>query len=182
MEIETSKALVIDSLKMLEIYELQEEEKYLFSLKLQRDKIEEFRSELLNKSARITNLEAELANWQKKKLELEKSTLEVVYLTKELKEKELEISKIKTSLNTQANEYEASILELNQVVLKERQEKALEIEKYKAELLSAEDDLEAVVEALENTKNSLLVFQKKYENEVLLNKELENNVNDQTKI
>ena len=69
MEIETSKALVIDSLKMLEIYELQEEEKYLFSLKLQRDKIEEFRSELLNKSARITNLEAELANWQKKKLE-----------------------------------------------------------------------------------------------------------------
>ena len=62
MELEKTKKnrIKFNSLKELEITEIQEEEKYISNLKIQREKIEEFHKELSSKDIRIKELEEDL--------------------------------------------------------------------------------------------------------------------------
>jgi chromosome segregation ATPase len=173
--------LVIDSLRTLEIIEIQEEEKYIFNLKFQRDKIEEFRQEMIKKNNRIKELEGELEIYTAKKTDIDKYISEISYLNKELKEREIENIKLRAALSSQVDEYENSIHELKQVVLKEREDQAREINFLKSELASTQDDLESAVSALEKANSTIQSLEKRVDSEILSSKEREKNSADHTK-
>ena len=182
MEIANNKPRIIfDSLKELEQIEMREEEKYISNLKLQREKIEEFRRELSKKTQHIKDLEAELLSWHSKKAEIDNFTSEMNYLTEELKESEIENAKLRATISSQVDEYDASIHELKKIVMKEREDKSREISHLKSEISEKDDDLETLMIALDKAKSTVHMLEIRYETEVKSVRDKENSTVEQIK-
>ena len=86
---------------------------------------------------------------------------------------------MRSTISSQVNEYDQSIHELKQVVMKEREEKSKEVSYLKQELFSKEDDIEALMEALEKTKKNMQTLEKKYESELNIAKNKEDSLIEQ---
>ena len=84
-----SQILSFTTLKELEAIEMQQEEKYISNLKLQREKISEFQEILADKEKKIKELETELKFSNAKKAENEKQASEIVGLAQNLKKLEM---------------------------------------------------------------------------------------------
>ena len=173
--------IIFDSLKELEQIEMREEEKYISNLKLQREKIEEFRRELSKKTQHIKDLEAELLSWHSKKAEIDNFTSEMNYLTEELKESEIENAKLRATISSQVDEYDASIHELKKIVMKEREDKSREISHLKSEISEKDDDLETLMIALDKAKSTVHMLEIRYETEVKSVRDKENSTVEQIK-
>lgn len=173
MDAKKKSRIIFDSLKELETIEIQEEEKYILNLKIQREKIEEFRQELAKKTNLIKGLEEELNEWKGKKAEFDNCSAEINYLSEELKESEIENAKLRATISAQVDEYDTSIHELKQVVMKEREEKSREISYLRSEIRVKEEDTEILIQALEKAKNTMQMFEARCEAEVKSAKEKE---------
>ena len=112
-----------DSVRALEIQEMQEEEKYIQALRSQREKIEIFRNEVLKKDQKIKELEKSLKQFKYSPQKVIEIEAEAKQLNLELQEKERENSELRQKVRKQVEEYENSLKEVQMIVLKKEKRK-----------------------------------------------------------
>lgn len=128
-----------DSIRALELQEMQEEEKYIQALRSQREKIEVFRNEVLKKDQKIKELEKSLKQFKYSPQKVIEIEAEAKQLNLELQEKERENSELRQKVRKQVEEYENSLKEVQMIVFKEREEKNLEIKILRKKVIEVEE-------------------------------------------
>ena len=83
--------IAVDSIRTLEIQEMQEEEKYIQALRNQREKVEMFRNEVEKKDLKIRELEKTIKEFKYNPEKIKEIENENKYLTEELNDKVREI-------------------------------------------------------------------------------------------
>ena len=112
-----------DSIRETELREMQEEERYIQALRVQREKIETLRREMAKRDQLLQQLNEELHDSHKDKSETQKLTAALQLSQTQLFEKDNELKEIRGSIKRQVQEYEANIAELRQALMKERNDR-----------------------------------------------------------
>lgn len=119
--------LASDSVRVLEMKELEEEEKYLQALKAQMEKFELFRQEIMKKDQKIEELQNLVKEMTQNASKLKSVEVQNSNLVSALEAKEKENFELRQKVRKQVEEYESSLKEVQMIVLKEREEKNNEI-------------------------------------------------------
>jgi hypothetical protein len=125
-----------DSIRALELQEMQEEEKYIQALRNQREKVELFKNEVIKKDLKIRELEKILKEFKYTPQKIKEIDDELKFLNRELQEKEQENYDLRQKIRKQVEEYESSLKEVQLIVFREREEKNSEIKTLKKDLLT----------------------------------------------
>ena len=116
-----------DSVRESELREMQEEERYIQALRQQREKIEALRREMAKKDAALAQLSEELQAKQKDRTETQRLTAALQQSQTLLADKDAELRDLRASVKRQVQEYETSVAELRQALLKERNDRKNEV-------------------------------------------------------
>jgi len=116
-----------DSVRESELREMQEEERYIQALRQQREKIEALRREMAKKDAALAQLSEELQVKQKDRTETQRLTAALQQSQTLLADKDAELRDLRASVKRQVQEYETSVAELRQALLKERNDRKNEV-------------------------------------------------------
>ncbi|CAG9323762.1 unnamed protein product [Blepharisma stoltei] len=170
-----------DSVRTLEIREMQEEEKYIQGLRQQREKIEAFSRDLDKKVKKIRELEEEIKNLKGSKGEIQRMAGQINKLTEELRNKEEENEELKQAMRKQVEEYEYSLNELQSVVMKERDDRSKEIRNLKNQNKAKDEEISFLAYENEKAKKQLKLAEEKCEAEIIAGKEKDKQANEQIK-
>jgi len=171
-----------DPYRALELKEMEEEEKYIQMLRLQREKIESFKQQVQNKDLKIKQLQEELNHSSVQKQNTHRLAGENEKLQEELKAKELENEELRESMRKQVEEYEYSLYELNQVVLKEREDKNKEIKQLKTLLKQKDTQTHSDSEENSKLKQKVKTLQEKLDSEVKSSQDKDKQADEQLKV
>lgn len=116
-----------DSIREVELREMQEEERYIQALRQQREKIEALRREMAKKDAALAQLSEELQSKQKDRTETQRLAATLQQSQALLADKEAELRDLRASVKRQVQEYETSVAELRQALFKERNDRKNEV-------------------------------------------------------
>lgn len=170
-----------NSIKALEFREMQEEEKYIQGLRMQREKIEQFIKEVAKKDKRIKELEAQLYESKMQTGERDRMALEISRLQNELNNKDYENEELRQGMRKQMEEYEYSLQELHQVMLREREDKAKEIRNLKAQLSEKDQETTYSYSEVEKIKKQMKLLEEKLNMEIKASKDKDKQANEQVK-
>ena len=126
-----------ESLRALELREMLEEEHYLQTLRVQRERIEEFVQDAKKKEALAADLKTQLEEAHQALAGQQRLQLEVTRLTTELKAQETANEEVREAMKRQLEDYQASLTQLQQVVAVERDERSQEIRELRDKLTRA---------------------------------------------
>ena len=164
------KAIGIEAIRSLELREMEEEERYLECLKLQRDKIENFKKEVAKKDAMIQDLKDALGQKTDPKPLHDK----LAAVANKLKAKDTELAEAKAHSKKTIQEYEQALEELQDLVTKEREEKTRALARYKQKTLDLEEEVTQLKRNNKETNAQLRSLQQKSESQIEeLNEQLE---------
>jgi len=126
-----------DSSREAELLEMQEEERYIYALRQQREKIESLRREMTKKDATLAQLSEELQSKNKDRTETLRLSAALQQVQVQMADKDTELRELRTTLKRQVQEYEITIAELRQTLMKERNDRKNEAKQcdYKVEEL-----------------------------------------------
>ena len=152
----------------LESLEIEEEEKHLNILRLQRNKLESLQQDMKSREVRIKELEDMVADLQQGLQDSTTFRNDMQSMIDELREREEDNISLKNQLKKQVEEYEHSLYEIQNFQSHEIEEKSQEIKHLKQKLIEKEKsfdnlsqdnlklrkDLKKVTEAIEIEKDS----------------------------
>lgn len=119
-----------DSIRESELREMQEEERYIQALRQQREKIESLRREMAKKDAALANFSEELQSKHKDRAETQRLSAALQQSQVQLTEKDTELRDLRSSIKRQVQEYETTVAELRQTLMKERNDRKNEAKLY----------------------------------------------------
>mmetsp|Transcript_3503 Transcript_3503/g.3255 ORF Transcript_3503/g.3255 Transcript_3503/m.3255 type:complete len:215 (-) Transcript_3503:620-1264(-) len=177
----TSKFIVgdFDSIRAIEMREMQEEERYIQGLKMQREKIEQFRREVLKKDQRILELEEEIRNSRGKRSEIGNLEKQIYDLSEQIKDRDRENDEIRESMRKQAEEYERSLREMQMVVMKERDDKNKEIKALREQFKEKNEETTFLLNEVEKYKKINKQAEDRLDEEISMAKERDKHANEQ---
>jgi exonuclease SbcC len=126
----------------LESMDLEEEEKHLKLLRLQRNKLENLQVDVKSREGRIKELEDLVDQLQRGLQESSSFRNDLETLTLELKEREENNLSLKKQLKMQVQEYEFSLNEIRNAASREVEEKNKEISSLKAKIVEKDKNVE----------------------------------------
>jgi chromosome segregation ATPase len=113
---------------------MQEEERYIQALRQQREKIESLRREMAKKDAALAQISEELQTKQKDRTETQRLSAALQQSQSLLAAKDSELRDLRGSVKRQVQEYETTIAELRQTLMKERNDRKNETKLYDNQL------------------------------------------------
>lgn len=112
-----------DSIREVELREMQEEERYIQALRQQREKIESLRREMAKKDAALAQLSEELQTKTKDRGETQRLTAALQQAQNQLADKDTELRELRLSVKRQVQDYETALADMRQSLMKERNDR-----------------------------------------------------------
>ena len=142
----------------LESLEIEEEEKHLNILRLQRNKLESLQQDMKSREGRIKELEDLVKDLQQGLQDSTTFRNDLQSMVEELQEREEDNTSLKNQLKKQVEEYEHSLLEIQNFASRELEEKSQEIKFLKQKLIEKDKSFEELSQENFKLKKDLKKF------------------------
>jgi chromosome segregation ATPase len=141
-----------DVIRALELKELQEEERYINELRVQRERIEALRNEMMRKDTALHELEQELTRSRMNEVEVKRLQSQLTQLQTVVKQKDEALSELKATIRIKVQEYNSALLDTKQSVTRDREAVSKEVRQLQANLCERDQEVNRLQEELTRFK------------------------------